>query len=214
MATNPRNAEPLVFPVGHYMGPFYPGKDAPLKHHIVRVGWDTPKLPDDDHLGVWALAHGLSTRIDTTPWTRRAVEDAAREAGMADPARIYDSLLERGVIVEVHDALEFAQRYRMQSLMVGLGNTPDDPLQSGIGLPGVTPAVMVPLKTYQLWQWGHLGNSLWLACQLLAEVGREASPESPQESDPEYVLQRAIGALRTLIAHNVAYLDTARTPAA
>jgi len=212
MAMNQPQSEPLVFPVGHYMGPFYPGKDAALKHHIVRVGWDTPKLPDDDHLGVWALTHGLSTRIDTTPWTRGAVEDAAREAGVAEPGPIFDTLLERGLVAELPagEAVEFASRYRMQSLMVGLGNTPDDPLQNGIGLPGVAPAVMVPPKTYQLWQWGHLGNSLWQACQLLAEVGREASPDRPQESDPEFVLYRALEALRTLVAHNVAYLDTAR----
>ena len=44
MATNPRNSEPLVFPVGHYLGPFYPGENAPLKHHIVRVGVNY-KLP-------------------------------------------------------------------------------------------------------------------------------------------------------------------------
>ncbi len=214
MATNPRNSEPLVFPVGHYLGPFYPGENAPLKHHIVRVGWGTPKLPDDDHMSLWALSHGMSSRIGTIPWTRRAVEDAAHEAGMNDPAPIFDTLLKLGVVVELGDPMEFAKRYRMQALMVGLGNTPDDPLHCGIGLPGVAPAVVVPLETYQLWEWGHLGNSLWHSCELLADVARETLPAFPEEADPAYVLDRAIGGLRTLIAHNVAYLDVARTPRA
>ena len=171
-------------------------------------------MPDDDHFGVWALAHGLSSRLDTTPWTRTAVEAAAAEAGMAKPGRIFDALLERGVIVEVRDVAEFARRYRMQSLMVGLGNTPDEPLRNGIGLPGLAPAVLVPLKTYELWEWGHLGNSLWHACEMLAEVGRETTPDDPDQSDPERILDRALDSLRTLVAHNVAYLDNARTPAA
>ena len=124
MATNPRNSEPLVFPIGHYLGPFYPGENAPLKHHIVRVGWGTPKLPDDDHMSLWALSHGMSSRIGTTPWTRRAVEDAAHEGGMNDPAPIFDTLLKLGVVVELGDPMEFAKRYRMQALMSGWATRP------------------------------------------------------------------------------------------
>lgn len=70
----------------------------------------------------------------------------------------------------------------------------------------------MPLATYQLWEWGHLGNSLWQSCVLLAEVARETLPAFPAEGDPAYVLDRAIDGLRTLIAHNVAYLDVARPP--
>lgn len=42
-----------------YMGPFYPIRNEPPMHHIVRVGWDTPKHPDEEHVDFWTLAHGL-----------------------------------------------------------------------------------------------------------------------------------------------------------
>jgi hypothetical protein len=216
MATNPA-AEPLVFPIGHYMGPFYPTQGAPLKHHIVRIGWDTAHLPDDDHFGVWALAHGMRDRIGMTPWTRRVVERLAAEAEVAQPDRVVDTLLEQGALAEVTPgtdrALAFAHTYRMQSLMVGLGNTPDEPALNGIGLPGVPPVVQVPVREYELWQWGHLGASLWDACELLADVWQQGGATDPADIDPARRLDHTLDALRILVACNVAYLDLARTPA-
>ncbi|MGI8628315.1 MAG: hypothetical protein ACR2J5_17370 [Geodermatophilaceae bacterium] len=136
----------LVFPVGHYMGPFHPSRNGPAKHHIVRVDWETPKLPDEGHVDIWALAHGLPTREDVR-WTRRAIIEAADEAGMPDATAILDNLASLGLIAEVtpgtEQAHEFANSYRLQSLLIGLGNSPDDPLLDGIGLMGLAPVVKV-----------------------------------------------------------------------
>lgn len=215
MATNPLT-EPLIFPIGHYMGPFYPAKDAPLKHHVIRVGWDTANLPEEDHFGVWAIAHGLRERISTTPWTRGVVEAAATEAGVPDAAGIVDSLLDQGVLAEVapgtDQAIAFARRYRMQSLMVGFGNSQDEPGWNAIGLPGLPPVLKVPIKEYELWQWGHLGTSLWHASELLAEVWRQGGSAEPADIDPVERLTHTLDTLRLLVASNVAYLDLARTP--
>ncbi|HEV2087950.1 MAG TPA: hypothetical protein VGR21_06540 [Cryptosporangiaceae bacterium] len=219
MATN--SGAPLVFPIGHYMGPFHPARHAAPQHYIVRVGWDTPKLPDEDHLNVWALTHGLPSQIASVPWDRHAILAAAKDAGMPGAEKILGTLLDLGVAAEVmpgtDQAIEFAQAYRMQSLLVGLGNLPDDPTLDGIGLPGVAPVVRVRPRVYELWQWGHLWPSLWATCEALAEVAREVAAETddadPAESEPEQVLDFALESLRTLVAHNAAYLDVAHTAA-
>jgi len=206
---------PLVFPVGHFMGPFHPTRGAPARHFIVRVGWDTPKLPDEDHLDVWALAHGLPARIGTTPWTRDAVLAAARDGGIADAETVLDTLVDLGLVAEVTPgtpgAVEFARRHRVQSLLVGLGNLPDDPLLDGIGLPGLPPMVRVEPRVFELWQWAHLWPDLWSACEALADAEQETGGTAT--ADPELTLGGALRALRVLVAHNAAYLDLARRPA-
>lgn len=206
----------LLFPVGHYMGPFHPERGAPSRHHIVRVGWDTPKLPDDTHFEVWAFTHGLPARIDHVPWTRRAVVRVAADAGVPDAEPILDALLELGVVVQVvpgtPGAVEFARRHRVHSLLVGLGNGPEDPFLDGIGLPGLPPLARVEPRVYELWQWAHLWPDLWSACQGFTEAAREAGTPDGVEPDPERWLDFALGGLRTLIAHNAAYLDAARQP--
>ncbi len=206
---------PLVFPVGHYMGPFHPVRNGPAKHHIVRVGWETPKLPDEDHLDIWALAHGLPGRIEQTRWTRQAIIDAAEEAEMSDAAATLDNLAKLGLIAEVppgpEQARKFAQSYRMQSLLIGLGNSPDDPVLDGIGLVGIAPVVKVRPRIFEIWQWAHLWPSLWAACEGLAYVAAQGQQPTPETTQPEKVLDVVLEALRTLISRHAAYLDLATT---
>lgn len=203
----------LIFPVGHYMGPFHPARNAPAQHHVVRVGWDTLKLPDL-HLDIWSLAHGLPERMET-PWTRPAIVEAAGEARVADAESIIDTLLDGGLLAAVESdsdqALEFARGYRMHALLVGLGNTPDDPAHDGIGLPGLPPLLKVRPRVFEVWQWGHLWPSIWSACEGLADVARAAEDSDPASTEPRLVLASVLDALRTLITKNAIYLDTANT---
>lgn len=207
---------PIVFPVGHYMGPFHPGKDAPAKHHIVRVGWDTPKLPDEDHVDIWALAHGLPARMDTR-WTRRAIIEAADDADMPNAGATLGSLADLGLIAEVspgtEQAREFADSYRLQSLMIGLGPDPEDPLLDGIGILGMA-ALKVRRRVLEIWQWAHLFPTIWAACEGLAWVAGEVDGTRPGETDPDKVLEVMLDAIRTLISRNAVYLDVAITPRA
>lgn len=209
---------PVVFPVGHYMGPFHPKLDGPAKHHIVRVGWDTPKLPDEAHVDIWALAHGLPARVATVRWTRAAIIEAADEAGMPDAPAILDNLAGLGLIVEVMpqtpQAREFATSYRLQALMTGLGNSPDDPVLDGIGIAGLGPAVKVRPRVFEVWQWVHLWPSLWAASEGLAWVAREVGSTRPDDLDPEKKLDFMLEAIRTLISCNAVYLDVALSPGA
>lgn len=207
---------PLVFPVGHYMGPFHPDQNAPIKHHIVRVGWNTPKLPDEAHFNIWALAHGLPTRMDTR-WTRQAIIEAADEAGMAEAAAILDTLAGLGLIAEVipetGQAREFAGSYRLQSLMIGLGNTPEDPVLDGIGWAGLPPVVKVRPRIFHVWQLAHLWPSLWSACEGLAWANAQVPEDTfPEYTDPRGVLDLILEALRALIWCSAAYLDVATPP--
>jgi hypothetical protein len=124
----------LVFPVGHYMGPFHPSRNGPAKHHIVRVGWETPKLPDEGHVDIWALAHGLPTR-EAVRWTRRAIIEAADEAGMPDATAILDNLAGLGLIAEVTPGPSrptiSPTPNRLQSLLIGLATVLTIPCSTG-----------------------------------------------------------------------------------
>lgn len=204
----------VLFPIGHYLGPFHPGRDEPARHHVVRVGWDTPKLPDEAHVDIWALTHGLPARIDTVPWTRDAVLEAAADAGMTDADTILETLLQLGLVAEVgadaEGARAFAARYRLQSLLVGLGNSPDDPALDGIGLIGLPPLVRVRPRVFEVWQWAHLWPSLWSAAEGMAQVAREVEGEGSEYADPDRMLGFLLVATRKLVAHNAAYLDIAQ----
>jgi hypothetical protein len=205
---------PLIFPIGHYLGAsFRPGAVEP-DGRILRIGWDIYRLDDDAQLGVWALAHGVPGGTDTAPWTRATTEGAARASGFADAASVLDELLAKDLLVEItpgtSDAIEFAQVTRLRSLLLGLGNTPDDRRRYGIGLTAAHPTVRVPLFTYELWKWGHACDSLWHAVQIMARAGRDAGSDDQQDIDPEGILTRCLAALQVLIGHGAAYLDEAR----
>jgi len=212
----PEDTSPLVFPVGHYMGPFHPSRNGPPKHHIVRVGWETPKLPDESYVDIWALAHGLADRVEGVRWTRQAILLAAEDAEVSDAETILDSLADLGLIAEVspgtEQAREFAESYRLQSLLIGLGNSPDDPVLDGIGLVGIPPIVKVRPRIFEIWQWAHLWPSLWAACEGLAFVAAQGNASNPETTDPEKVLDLVLEAMRTLISRHAAYLDVAVTP--
>jgi hypothetical protein len=203
--------EPLVLPVGHPMGPFHPHRNAPPAYWVVRLGWDSPLLPDQATANVWALAHGLSGYGDRVPWTRRALCAAARQAGVADPDAVLTGLVERGLAVEIApgtaEAAEFAATHRVQSLLLGLGELPDSPGFDGIGLLGMPAVARVPLGTYEFWQWGHLWPTLAEAAAGLAEMAGQSPEHAPEEADPPAVLDRILRELHSLLAVGAVYLD-------
>jgi hypothetical protein len=206
-------AAPLLFPVGHLLGAFHPGPGAPASYHGVRIGWETVRLPDDDHRDLWALAHG-SLPDAGVGWTRPALLAAARQVGIEAAAPIVEALLDRGALVEVQRDPEamiaFAAAYRLEPLLVGLGSSPEEPLD-GIGVPGLLVAARVSPRVFELWQWAPLWPDLWTACQGLAEVATELGQDQPDETDPRQVLAFALGAVQHLLGQGVAYLDARRT---
>ena len=202
--------EPLVLPLGHAMGPFHQHRGEPPAYWVVRLGWDSPLLPDQATADVWALAHGLPGQA-ATPWTRSALCRAATEAGVADPDPVLTALVERGLVAEVApgttSAAEFAATHRVQSLLLGLGELPDTPELDGIGLLGMPALARVPLGTYEFWQWGHLWPTLAEAATGLAEMAAQSPEHAPEEADPPQVLDRILRELHGLLAVGAVYLD-------
>jgi len=202
--------EPLVLPLGHAMGPFHQHRGAPPAYWVVRLGWDSPLLPDQASADMWLLAHGLPGRTGT-PWTRSALCRAAAGAGVPDPDPVLTALVERGLVAEITPgtaaADEFAVTHRVQSLLLGLGELPDSPGLDGIGLLGVPPLARVPLGTYEFWQWGHLWPTLAEAAAGLAEMAAQSPQHAPEEADPAQVLERILRELHGLLAVGAVYLD-------
>ena len=203
--------ESLVFPIGHAMGPFHQHRDAPPAYWVVRLGWDSPLLPDQATADVWALAHGRPDRVRAAPWTRTELCRAAWDAGVAAPDTVLDALLERGLVAEVvpgtESSAEFAATHRVQSLLLGLGELPDQPGLDGIGLLGMPALARVPLATYEFWQWGHLWPTLAEAAAGLAEMAAHSPGHPSEEADPGHVLDRMLRELPQLLAARAVYLD-------
>lgn len=203
--------EPLVFPLGHPMGPFHQHRAEPPSYWVVRLGWDSPLLPDRASADVWTLAHGLPDLVHEEPWTRSALRAAAVEAGVHDSDTVLDTLVERGLVVELspgtEEAAAFARTHRVQSLLLGLGQQPDRPGVDGIGLLGMPALAQVHAATYEFWQWGHLWPTLAEAAEGLAEMAAQAPQHTRHQADPAAVLDRLLRELHVLLCGNAVYLD-------
>ena len=185
-----------VFPVGHYLGPFFPGPGEPLHSHRVRVGGEITHLFTDDEFAVWSLAHGLPGRPLGVPWTRAAIAATIREQGR-DMSDVLADLLTDGPLLEVADGREFAHRYRFQALLLGLGASAERPDLFHIGLTG-RPLATVDQLAFELWQWAPLRASVWDACVVFAGVAG---------APPDDLLDPVLARLHVLLANGCGYLD-------
>lgn len=212
---DPFTTEPLVYPVGRYTGVFHPAVGAPAKYHSLSIGRISATMESEQAFAVWAAAHRPLDQAGQL-WNRAAVLEAARRLGVDDPEPLVAEFLADGLLVEVApgtpDAVGFAQAYRVLPLMVSLGNTPDDPLNYGIGLFGMQPVLRAPALVHDVWQWGSAGGSLWDVCMAFAQAGAEAEVADEREHDPEYVLAVFLTALPTLVGVNAACVDEAPRP--
>jgi hypothetical protein len=149
------------------------------------------------------------------PWSRRQVVAHAETAGLRDPARILAGLVADGLVVETlpetEHSVEFAEAYRLVPLMLGLGNTAEEPDRHGIGFFGQT-ALTVRGPHYSVWEWSHLDGNLWAGCRAYADTAIQAGITDPEQTIPERVLTDILGILQALLASGTAYLDLARLP--
>lgn len=200
---------PLVFSIGHYLGALVASPDEGGRVHQVRRGADIEELTED-RFRVWAVAQGSAEQQDT-PWTRSVVEDFSVKAGVADPGPVVSELLAAGLLAEVApDApREFALRHQLRPLMLGLGNSSDEPWLYGIGF-GSQPVLKVTREVYGLWEWAHRDENLWHACETFAEVESGSGGTEPELTDPARVLDGLLSGLHNLTATTAAYLDIAQ----
>jgi hypothetical protein len=188
-----------VFPVGHYAGARHPDG-----HHVVRVGMAQQTLTTEE-FGVWVLAHG-TIEVGKGNWTVDDVLTLAEQAGVAGAEPVAGRLVDAGALAIVDDPVKFAERYRSNSLLVGLGNTAAEPDRYRIGLPGSPPVAVLDLMSFELWQWGQLAPSLWHACEVRAKVA--AGMGEPVAATD--LVGELLGDLRVLLVNSCAYLDLAR----
>lgn len=206
-------AEPLILPVGRYTGEFFPSVGAPMKYNALRIGRFSITLPDPEAFGVWAAAHCPVDRPGET-WNRAAVIEAAERIGVVDPNRFIAEFLEEGLLLEVDldapDLEDFARAYRVLPLMVSLGNSPDDPLNYGIGIFGFAPVLRLPALAHDVWQWSSTGANLWEVCTAFADAGARAEVADAREHNPRHVLREFLTTLPLLVGAFAACLDEAR----
>jgi hypothetical protein len=203
-----------VFPVGHYLGPFYPQRGAPLECHRVRIGHEVVKLFTDQEFAVWALAHGLPVASAGGPgqrWTRHAIADAGRGRGDADVSGVVVELLRDGSLVEVAggtDAVEFARAHRFQSLLLGLGASAERPDLFHIGLTA-RPLATVDGLAFEFWQWAPLHDSVWHACRALGAVATASGGGGPgaDTGAGAHLVDEVLERLHVLLANGCGYLD-------
>lgn len=209
------NADPtddaaLLFPIGHCIGAYYDQPNSTDHFFQVRVGPDVVRL-DDQQFALWGLAHGAPDRPEDQPWNRKAVLTAARRAGISKSEDVLDALIKDHVLFETtpgtDGAVEFARRHRLIPLMLGLGNTAEEPRLYSVGLVGL-PVVTMSAMAYDLYEWAHMDSNLWLACQGAAATAVRVGIDDRLATEPLLMLDALLGTLHALLSPNAAYLDT------
>ncbi len=201
----------LLLPIGHRLGSFYDPRTDTVEFYQVRVGPDVVRLSGEQHL-LWELTHGVPDwRSDDQPWNRNCVLDAARIFRIPDAEQGLDALLADRMVVETtpgtDDAVEFARRHRMVPLMLGLGNTAEEPRGYWVGLSG-QPMVQLTSAMYDLYEWAHMDPDLWTACHGAAETARRVRIDDPRVTDPHRLLDALLATLHPLLKPHAVYLDT------
>jgi hypothetical protein len=199
------DAPPLqVYPIGQLIR-----VRASENEFHVRVGARLERLSSAD-FSVWAMAHGPADHVPR-PWTADELADQARAVGLTDaPARLVH-LLESGLVALAAPGTEsgvaLARRVRMVPLVVGLGNSAENPDAYSVGLPG-RPLAVLSAAAYDLFEWSTMETSLWRACEGAAATAARVGIEDPLASDPHAVLASLLEDLHRLLTPNAVCLDT------
>lgn len=199
----------LLFPIGHCIGAYYDLPESDDHFYQVRVGADVMRL-DDHRFTLWGMAHATPGRPPDEPWNRAALLAAAGRTAIEGCEQIVDSLIADQLLVETtpgtDSAVDFARRFRLIPLMLGLGNTAEEPWIYSVGMIGM-PLVQMSAMAYDLFEWAHLDANLWLACEGAAATAKRVGIEDPLASDPVQLLNALLGTLHVMLSPNAAYLD-------
>ena len=190
----------ILIPIGHLLGSICYGDTPESIRYGVRVGSLDVDLSLPEFV-VWSSAHGVPEVVREQPWTLAETRQAAEEAGVADGSEVAEHLLSTGLLREVElgtdDVKRFAAEHRVFPLLLGLGNTLEDPAGFRIGT-SEDVASVVSLPVYVLWSRAHLEPSLLAACTPLASA----------ELEPAGVAERFLRVAHNVLAVNGMYFDT------
>jgi hypothetical protein len=165
----------VLIPIGHLLGSICYGDTPESIRFDVRIGSSDIDLSLPEFI-MWSSAHGAPEVVREQAWTTEAAQRAAADAGVDDVASATEQLLSKGLLREValgtDDVLRFAAEHQVFPLLLGLGNTLEDPTGFRIGTSAAAAAV-VSLPVYSIWSRAHLEASLLAACTLLASTQLE-----------------------------------------
>lgn len=217
----------LVLPVGHYAGQLFTSPEAQGPESFeVRFRDGMFSLSAAEY-AVWAVAHGDPRKIGRSGTSRTVVEKAAKEAGVEDPAPIFDSLVDDGLLVSVmptgSSPRTFAQQHQIMPLALGLGNGPHGEEKPDadafryfqIGMPDA-PRATVDYDIYHMWLFCHRAPTLWEALSTMAKEAQETNAEEQASerddkvqliADPDQLLSNFLQALPILVSTSCAYID-------
>jgi hypothetical protein len=203
----------LAIPVGQRIGAYHDSAEPDDHLYRIRVGTRVIRLPAAD-FRVWELAHGDPEWALDEPCTVARVVEAARAEGLDDAPTAIAMLVASDVLTTVgdgfEDRLEFGRRHRLVPTMLGLGNSAEEPAAFAIGLVG-TPFVRVSALLYDLYEWGHLDASLWLACENTASVNRRLRVADEVATRSDLLLGAVVEQVHAAyLASGAAYLDRGR----
>jgi len=208
--------QPLIFAIGHYAGQLHDSVDPVAYHHTVMLGARALRL-SDPQLAVWLLTRGPTGQPQSHAWTRRRVLAKANATGIPDPARVLAGLIAEGLVAETipdtEHSVEFAESYRLVPLMLGLGNTAEEPWEHRLGFFD-QPALAIAGVHCVLWEWSHLDGDLWTGCRTHADTAVQAGITDPEHTVPERILTDFLAILHAVLASGAACLDLARLPEA
>lgn len=195
----------LLLPVGHLLGAIHYGDSTDSTRFTVRVGRQDVDLTLPEFV-VWSGAHGVPEKVAGQPWTAEDTYQAALDTGVEDVPATMDQLRSKDLLDEVTpgtgDALRFAAGHQAFPLLLGLGNSLEDPGSFRIGIPAAAAAV-VTLPVYSMWSRAHLEDSLLTACTLMAAAG-------PDGTTAGAVADGFLRTAHTLLSVHAMYFDIAR----
>lgn len=207
----------LLLPIGRYLGVVYPkpgGTDDETAehHHVVSLGPEIHQLTDAQ-FQLWAHAHGQPDQLTERIWTAEAALESAAKAGVERPYEQLRTLTRAQLVIEVNANLEdivyFGYEHQLFPLMLGLGNTAENPTSYAAGFIN-RPMVGMNSIVYDVFGWAQLDNNLWDACQNSAEAARRAGRTAPVETNAEQILVVTMRSLHPMLASAAGYLDRAR----
>ena len=204
----------LVFPRGLLVGTYHDDGDPDGGHHEIRLGGRIHDLTAPE-LAAWMFAHGQARESDDdTPWTTRELLRFMAEQQVPKPAPLVDSLLHRGLLVEVTEdsdgMVAFAGTHRVVPILHGLGNSPEEPWLYSIGMLG-RERIQVSRLVFDVWAWGHLDDNLWRACELIAELEAANGDPDPSATKPAGVLAGFLSTLHGLLGAQAAFIEIVDT---